>query len=91
LLVFLLLLSPRYPWYFLALMPFVALQGGGTLWAASIGALLLQEEVDFGEYVPLFARKTALYGAIAAAWLWSIWRHRSNVWTNGAESSDPAR
>jgi alpha-1,6-mannosyltransferase len=91
LLVFLLLLSPRYPWYFLALMPFVALQGGATLWAASIGALLLQEEVDFGEYVPLFARKTALYGAIAVAWLWSVWRHRSNIRTNGAESSDMAR
>ncbi len=91
LLIFLLLLSPRYPWYFLAIMPFVALQGGATLWAASIGALLLQEEVDIGEYIPLFARKTGLYGGIAIAWLWSIWRHRYNVRIHGAENRDPAR
>ncbi len=72
-------------------MPFVALQGGATLWAASIGALLLQEEVDIGEYIPLFARKTGLYGGIAVAWLWSIWRHRYNVRIDGAENRDPAR
>ena len=45
------------------------------LWAASIGALLLQEEVDWGEiHSALHARKTGLYGGIAVAWLWSMWR-----------------
>jgi alpha-1,6-mannosyltransferase len=76
LLVFLLLLSPKYPWYFLAIMPFVALRGGALLWAASIGAPLLQEEVDWGTYIPLFVRQTGLYGGIAMALLWTIWNRR---------------
>jgi hypothetical protein len=73
LLVFLLLLSPRYPWYFLAITPFVALRGNAVLWAASIGALLLQEEADWGGYIPLFIRQTGLYSAVAVALLWSMW------------------
>jgi alpha-1,6-mannosyltransferase len=73
LLVFLLLLSPRYPWYFLAITPFVALRGNAVLWAASIGALLLQEEADWGGYIPLFIRQTGLYGGVGVALLWSMW------------------
>jgi alpha-1,6-mannosyltransferase len=76
LLLFLLLLSPRYPWYFLSIVPFVALQGGAVLWAASIGALLLQEEVGWGGYIPLFIRQTGLYGGIAVALVWSTWIRR---------------
>lgn len=83
LLVFLLLLLPKYPWYFLAIMPFVALRGSAALWAASIGALLLQEEVDVGEYIPLFIRQTGLYGAVAAALLWSMWSRRRVVPAGG--------
>jgi hypothetical protein len=76
LLVFLLLLSPRYPWYFLAITPFVALRGDAVLWAASIGSLLLQDELDWDVYVPLFIRQTALYGAVAVALIWSMWSRR---------------
>ena len=74
LVVLLLMLLPKYPWYFLAITPFVALRGNAVLWAASIGALLLQEEVDTGEYIPLFIRQTGLYGCVAFALLWSLWR-----------------
>jgi len=77
LVTFLLLLSPKYPWYFLAIMPFVALRGSAVLWAASIGALLLQEEAGWGGYIPLFIRQTGLYGGVAIALLWSIWRSRA--------------
>jgi len=73
LLAFLLLLSPSHPWYFLAITPFVALRGNAVLWAASIGALLLQEEAAWGGYIPLFIRQTGLYGAVAVAMLWSMW------------------
>ena len=76
LLVFLLLLSPKYPWYFLAIMPFVALRGGALPWAVSIGAPLLQEEVDWGTYIPLFIRQTGLYGGVAVALLWWMWNRR---------------
>jgi hypothetical protein len=84
LLVFLLLLSPRYPWYFLAITPFVALRGNAVLWAASIGALLLQEEADWGGYVPLFIRQTGLYGAVAVGLLWSMLSRRRFVSVCGA-------
>lgn len=84
LLIFLVLLSPRYPWYFLAITPFVALRGGAVLWAASIGALLLQEEVGWGTYIPLFTRQTGLYGAIALALFWSMLERRRLVAAHGA-------
>ena len=48
LLVVLLLLSPNCPWYFLAIMPFVALCGGAPTWIVSIGALLLTNELVLG-------------------------------------------
>lgn len=70
LLAFLLLLSPNYPWYFLILTPFVALVGGAVLWAATLGALVLQ--IDWDAAAPILIRKTILYcmvfGAIALAW-----------------------
>jgi len=74
LLVALLLISPNYPWYFLAITPFVALQGGAPVWAASIGAVLLQEEAGWGEYIPILLRKSVLYGAIVAAFAFAVWR-----------------
>jgi alpha-1,6-mannosyltransferase len=83
LLAFLLLLLPKYPWYFLAITPFVALRGSAVLWAASIGALLLQEETDVGEYIPLFIRQTGLYGAVAVALLFSMWSRRRVVSAGG--------
>src|SRR5206468_11387602 len=58
LLAALLLLSPNYPWYFLAVVPFLALIGGATAWAATVGALLLQEEAGWGDFVPLLVRKS---------------------------------
>jgi alpha-1,6-mannosyltransferase len=73
LLAFLLLLSPKYPWYFMAITPFVAVRGNSVFWASSIGALFLQEEASWGGYIPLFIRQTGLYGGIAVALLWAIW------------------
>jgi hypothetical protein len=77
LLAALFLISPNYPWYFLAITPFVALQGGAPVWAASIAVLLLQEEAGWGEYVPILIRKTILYGAFIMACAFSIWRARN--------------
>jgi alpha-1,6-mannosyltransferase len=71
------LLSPNFPWYFLALTPFVALVGGAPVWTFTLGALLLQEEVDWDPYVPLLIRKSALYGAFLGACAyagWQAWR-----------------
>jgi alpha-1,6-mannosyltransferase len=89
LLAFLLLLSPNYPWYFLAIMPFVVLHGGATVWAASIGALLLQDEVVWDYYVPWLVRKTVLYGGVLAAFSYSIWSDRRG--STGANEPWPQR
>jgi len=45
----LLLVSPNYAWYFLALVPFIALGAGPTAWALTLGALLHYRPVYFGE------------------------------------------
>ena len=43
-LAFTMLLSPKYPWYYLVLTPFVALLGPAPGWAATIGCFLLYDE-----------------------------------------------
>lgn len=35
------ILSPNYPWYFLAVVPFIVLGGGAPAWAMTLGAILL--------------------------------------------------
>jgi hypothetical protein len=87
LLAALLLISPNYPWYFLAIVPFVALHGGAPVWTASIAVLLLQEEAGWGEHVPILIRKSLLYGAFIAACAFAIWR----TWkSQGADKRRPA-
>jgi hypothetical protein len=45
----LVLASPNYAWYFLALVPFIALGAGATAWALTLGAFLLYRPLYFGE------------------------------------------
>lgn len=44
----LLLLSPNYAWYFLALVPFIPLGGGAIAWALTLGAFMLYRPVLLG-------------------------------------------
>lgn len=74
LLAFLLLLSPNYPWYFLALTPFLALSGGGAVWAVTLGAIVFHEEVEWDRYIPVLTRKSVLYGMFIAVCLHAAWR-----------------
>jgi alpha-1,6-mannosyltransferase len=76
LLIALLLLSPNYPWYFLMVMPFVALCGSPPTWVASIGALLLSEQLDWDFYIPRMVTKSFLFGGLLLAWAWVAWRSR---------------
>jgi hypothetical protein len=76
LLALLFLLSPSYPWYFLAVTPFVALVGGAPAWTLSLGAVVLQEEF-VGDWEPSrLARKSVLYGAFLLACAYEVWRSR---------------
>jgi hypothetical protein len=74
LLVSLFMLSPNYPWYFLAATPFVALEGGAPVWVLTIGASLLHAEVGGSMFVPLMVRKSIFYGAFLLACAYSAWR-----------------
>jgi hypothetical protein len=76
LLVTLLLLSPNYPWYFLAVTPFAALCGCPPTWVVSIGALLLSEQLDWDFYIPRMVTKSILFGGLFLAWALVAWRNR---------------
>lgn len=72
LLVVLLLLSPNRPWYFLPIMPFVALCGGAPTWIVSIGALLLTNELYWEFHIPKLIIKSILFGSFLLACAWSV-------------------
>jgi alpha-1,6-mannosyltransferase len=76
LLLALLLLSPNYPWYFLVITPFVSLCGSLPTWVASIGALLLSEQLDWDFYIPRMVTKSILFGGLFLAWAFMAWRTR---------------
>jgi alpha-1,6-mannosyltransferase len=76
LLLTLLLLSPNYPWYFLAVTPFVALCGSLPNWFVSIAALLLTEQLDWDFYIPRMMIKSILFGGLVLAWVFATWRSR---------------
>lgn len=71
LLVVLLFLSPNRPWYFLPIMPFVALCGNAPTWAVSIGALLLTNELYWEFHIPKPVIKSILFGSFLLACIWS--------------------
>ncbi|HET9685596.1 MAG TPA: glycosyltransferase family 87 protein, partial [Pseudolabrys sp.] len=71
LLVVLLLLSPNYPWYFLAIVPFAALCGNAPTWVLSIGALLLTDEARWDFQIPKLVVKSILFGGCLLAYAWS--------------------
>ena len=81
LLAVLLLLSPSYPWYFLIIIPFLALLGNtpasAATWAASIGALLLTNETESTNNIPWLIARSLLFGSILICWALSLWAARA--------------
>jgi hypothetical protein len=63
---FVFLLSPDYPWYWLILLPFVALVGFAPGWAATIASFVLYDVIDEGFEVDFLLRDTALHLVILA-------------------------
>ncbi len=63
---FVFLLSPDYPWYWLLLLPFVALFGFAPGWAATIACFALYDVIDEGFEVEFALRDTAVHLAILA-------------------------
>jgi alpha-1,6-mannosyltransferase len=78
LMVGLFFLSPNYPWYFLAVVPFIPIGGGPPAWALSIGALLLN--LIYPDYAARFLIWKGVISisfllAVLAGTRWSAWWH----------------
>lgn len=86
LLLTLLLVSPNYPWYFLAITPFVALCGSPPDWIVSIAALMLSEQLDWDFYIPRMVTKSVLFGGLLLAWAWVAWTSRQSKAANAGLS-----
>jgi alpha-1,6-mannosyltransferase len=72
LLAFSFLLSPNHPWYFLMVVPFVALTGSLPGWVLTIGSFVLYDVVPSDPQVPFWMRDAAFNLAVVAAFLVSI-------------------
>ena len=73
LLAFAFLLSPNYPWYFVMLVPFVALTGSLPGWVLTIGGFALTDEATWDPWIPFWIRDTGFNVAVLAAFL-VAWR-----------------
>lgn len=69
---FLVLLSPNLPWYYMALLPFVALLGPAPGWAATICCFVLYDVTWTGPRVGFALRDTLLNLAVLAALVFAL-------------------
>ncbi|TBW33423.1 hypothetical protein EYW49_20370 [Siculibacillus lacustris] len=94
LLVGLFFLSPNYPWYYLALVPFVSLLDGGILWVATLSATLLHVwwPTPDDQVTRFLIWKTVMNGAWIAALVgtWLIERGRHVLEARAAAHSSAA-
>ncbi len=68
--------SPNYAWYWLFLVPFVALFGSISMWTVTIGAYVLYDEVWGDPHVDRITRDGVLHVAIVIALAVEWWRSR---------------
>jgi len=73
----LLAMSPGYPWYYLSLVPFVALFGAPPLWAATIGCFLLYDAIPGDAAIAFWIRDAALHVAVILGFALMFWRRRN--------------
>jgi alpha-1,6-mannosyltransferase len=72
LLAFSFLLSPNHPWYFLMVVPFVALTGSLPGWALTIGGFVLYDVIPWDPQVPFWMRDAAFNLVVLAAMAMSL-------------------
>jgi hypothetical protein len=67
LIAFLVLVSPNYPWYFLVLVPFLALSPSATAWVLTSASVLFYDVVP-GDGLPAYETRIAVFilGVLAA-------------------------
>lgn len=75
--MFLVLLTPHYPWYYLAAVPFLAFYPRAlTLWILSVGGLQMHDVIA-GDVVPDYGRRQLVFHtAVLLAIMWDLSRRR---------------
>jgi hypothetical protein len=74
LVAFLVLISPNYPWYFLVLVPFLALVPTASAWVLTSASVLFYNAVP-GDVLPAYEARIAVFTtAVLAALAWDLWR-----------------
>jgi hypothetical protein len=77
------LLSPNYPWYVLAVVPFTVLGGGAPAWAMTLGAILLYKPWLLPENDLAWKTLATLPFLLAVAFV-LLWRRRPAAAFKGA-------
>ena len=87
LVLFLILISPHYPWYFLVLAPFLALAPSAAAWVLTSTSVLFYDVVP-NDSLPAYAPRIAVFTlatlAALAYDLWCQWRRPVGVAFRGA-------
>ena len=83
LIAFLVLISPNYPWYFLVLVPFLALAPSATAWVLTSASVLFYDVVP-GDVLPAYETRITVFTlAILAALACDLW----GAWHKGAPAA----
>jgi hypothetical protein len=81
--VFLVLISPNYPWYFLILVPFLALSPSTTAWVLTSASVLFYDVVP-GDVLPAYETRVIVFTlAVLAALARDLW----GEWNKGAPAA----
>jgi alpha-1,6-mannosyltransferase len=76
------LMSPNYPWYFLALVPLIPLGAGAPAWALTLGAFLLYRPIFLPHNELLWKTLATLPFLVVLAFVWHRRRsHGDTAWT----------
>ncbi len=70
---FLIVLTPHYPWYYLALGPLLVLQNKLTPWVLTTGGFLLYDVIEGDRMPPFVWRETTLHMTALAALAYDAW------------------
>jgi alpha-1,6-mannosyltransferase len=70
---FLVLLTPHYPWYYLALVPFLTVYpASATLWLLTVGGLQTYQTVEGNYLAPYDTRQIIFHSLVLAAIAWDL-------------------
>ncbi|MBO0765662.1 MAG: DUF2029 domain-containing protein [Hyphomicrobiaceae bacterium] len=81
LVAFLVLISPNYPWYFVGLVPFLALAPTASAWVMTSASVLFYDVVP-GDALPSYEARIAVFTmAVLGAFACDLWQERRRVTT----------